>query len=66
MLPVYEDIVAADAEIVDVSTRMYWSDSLEDVRRLSALFLPDRDTVRQLEANASTVVSGHIYQVAEL
>lgn len=67
VLPMYDDIVAADTEIIDVSTRMYWSDSIKDIEKLASLFLADRATLRNLRANeASTMIDEHTYALATL
>lgn len=66
VLPVFDDIVTADAKHVDTSTRWYWSDSIEDVRRRGSLLVGDRKMVHELRAKAPTTIGGHVYDVAEL
>lgn len=68
LLPLYDDAIAADAEFIDTSTRLYWSDSSDDERQLA--YCAHRDRLRITAArNGSRVYvdgyfGGHLYNIA--
>jgi hypothetical protein len=66
IFPLYDDAIAADAEFIDIATRLYWTDSPEDQERLKACVREDEEAI---ELNKSTSVyvdgwvGGHSYQL---
>lgn len=65
-LELYEAAVAADAEVIDTSTRLSWSDSSADAESLLGATIADLLALKRLRANASTEIDGHTYRLAVL
>jgi hypothetical protein len=58
---------AVDAEMIDTSTRLYWSDSPADTYRLMACSRADEMRVKMLRYSALTwTASGLLYRLAVL
>lgn len=57
LLPMYDEMVAA--ENIDTSTRLYWTDSDSDHRRLDRMAQQDNAQLARLRATAPTQVGGY-------
>jgi hypothetical protein len=62
----YEEVVAADANAIDISTQLYWTDSPGDVLRLGDCERLDAWRLATLRKTACTWVNGHCYRLAVL
>jgi hypothetical protein len=66
LLPLYEAAIAADAKVIDTSTRLYWTESAADLQRLKACEKQDNYTIASKKAGALINVNGHMYRLALL
>jgi hypothetical protein len=66
LLPFYDQVVAADAEVIDTSTRLYWSDSPTDTYRLRECSRADELKLKMLRGSAFTRTNGYWYRLALL
>lgn len=66
LLSAYHESLAADAKTVKVATRLYWTDSATDKRRLAELERIDSAQLEAGRAVAHTQVNGYTYRLAFL
>jgi hypothetical protein len=66
LLPLHDAAVAADAEKIDTSPRLYWTGSPADAWRLSECSRADEMRVKMLRHSAFTWVGGYLYRLALL
>ena len=64
VLPLYEDAIAADAELIDTSTRWYWG--LNALDHLASCRREDEATIAKMKLTAWCRINGHLYRLALL
>lgn len=66
LMSMYDGLIAADAEVIDTATRLFWSDNPTDTAHLSECARADEARLQELRADASVQVGGYGYKLVPL